>query len=303
MQIVIPSVEMVVPDTDQTSMFKHIVKCAQTCYKVDKEVDNPMEWIKTHLLSNSPRHLSPLEHGTAYLTIQVSNTASEEMKNRDKVVQFYLGNKYSHVNIYENHDDYTAYITTNYRVIEENHRWGDLVYLTKPFKKHEKRYTFRFSCDIGVSREANRHRTLSPSEQSTRYCNYSNDRFGNSLQIVLPTNLFDAPDEQLVPHKLDEYSAAIADGKDSEFSDIDWWMFANIACETAYMNLIRLGWKPQQARRVLPLDTHTEVVYTAFEKDWEHFFYLRDDKAAHPDMRFLARQVHIQMLKEKEKYK
>jgi thymidylate synthase (FAD) len=294
---------MLVPETDQTSMFKHIVKCAQTCYKVDKEVDKPLEWIKTNLLSKSPRHLSPLEHGTAYLTIQVNNTPSEEMDRRDKIVLFYATNKYSHVNIYESHVGYTAYITTNYRVIEENLRWDDLIYITKPFKKHEKRYTFRFSCDIGVSREANRHRTVSPSEQSTRYCNYSNDRFGNSLQIVLPTELFDAPDEELTPLKLDGYCAAIADGKDNLFTDIDWWMFANIACEASYMNLIRLGWKPQQARRILPLDTHTEVVYTAFEKDWNHFIYLRDDKAAHPDMRFLARQVHIQLLKETEKYK
>jgi thymidylate synthase (FAD) len=294
---------MLVPETDQTSMFKHIVKCAQTCYKVDKEVDKPLEWIKTNLLSKSPRHLSPLEHGTAYLTIQVNNTPSEEMDRRDKIVLFYATNKYSHVNIYESHVGYTAYITTNYRVIEENLRWDDLIYITKPFKKHEKRYTFRFSCDIGVSREANRHRTISPSEQSTRYCNYSNDRFGNSLQIVLPTELFDAPDEELTPLKLDGYCAAIADGKDNLFTDIDWWMFANIACEVSYMNLIRLGWKPQQARRILPLDTHTEVVYTAFEKDWEHFIHLRDDKAAHPDMRFLARQVHIQLLKETEKYR
>ena len=294
---------MLVPETDQTSMLKHIVKCAQTCYKVDKEVDDPYEWIKTHLLSNTPRHLSPLEHGTAYLTIQVDNAPSNKMDLRDKIVQFYVHNKYSHVNIFESHVGYTAYITTNYRVIEENHKWVDLLYLTKPFKKHEKRYTFKFSCDIGVSREANRHRTISPSEQSTRYCNYSNDRFGNSLQIVLPTNLFDAPDEELTPLKLDGYCAAIADGKESRFSDIDWWMFANVACETSYMNLIRLGWKPQQARRVLPLDTHTEVVYTAFEKDWEHFFYLRDDKAAHPDMRFLARQVHTLLEQEKEKYK
>ena len=298
---------MLVPETDKTSMLKHIVRCAQTCYKVDKEVEDPEGWIKKHLLSNEPQHLSPLEHGTVYMTIQVDHTPLSDIvggrNKQDNIVLFYVNNKYSHVNLYESSTGYTAYITTNYRVIEENHRWGDLKYLTKPFKKHEKRYTFKFSCDIGVSREANRHRTISPSEQSTRYCNYSNDRFGNSLQIVLPTNLFETPDEQLVPRSLTEYCSIITSGKQDEFSDIDWWLFANIACETSYMNLIRLGWKPQQARRVLPLDTHTEVVYTAFEKDWKHFIYLRDDKAAHPDMRFLAHQVNTLIQQEKEKYK
>lgn len=64
-----------------------------------------------------------------------------------------------------------------------------------------------------------------------------------------------------------------------------------MACEYSYMNLIRLGWKPQQARTILPLDTNTEVVYTAFESDWEHFIELRTSQAAHPDIRILAEKV------------
>lgn len=78
------------------------------------------------------------------------------------------------------------YITTNYRVIVENNWFEDLDYICEPTEWHEKRITVRFTTQIAVSREANRHRVDSVAEQSTRYCNYSKDKFGGEIAINKP---------------------------------------------------------------------------------------------------------------------
>ena len=85
--------------------------------------------------------------------------------------------------------------------------------------------------------------------------------------------------------------------KIADWQKLEWWVWANRCCELAYMNLIRLGWKPQQARRILPLDLQTELNHCAFISDWKHFFKLRDDKAAHPDMQLLAKPLHEEFIK------
>jgi thymidylate synthase (FAD) len=81
---------------------------------------------------------------------------------------------------------------------------------------------------------------------------------------------------------------------------IDYWLFATMACEYSYMNLIRLGWTPEKARVVLPLDTHTELIHTAFIDDWKHFLDLRYHEKtgkAHPDAKILAGEVYAQLKK------
>lgn len=94
----------------------------------------------------------------------------------------------------------------------------------------------------------------------------------------------------------------ISDGDEEENMDaIDWWYFGNLAAEMAYMNLIRLGKKPQEARVVLPLDTNTDLVHTAFVSDWKHFFDLRahgTTGAPHPDAKALALPLY-ELFKEK----
>ena len=92
----------------------------------------------------------------------------------------------------------------------------------------------------------------------------------------------------------------ISNGQTDEFTEIDYWLFANLACEWSYMNLIRLGWKPQQARRILPLDLVTELVHTAFVSDWNHFFDLRargTTGAPHPDAKALAEPLMNEFVK------
>lgn len=94
-----------------------------------------------------------------------------------------------------------------------------------------------------------------------------------------------------------EMCRTISNHGDELFNAVDTWLFANLACEWSYMRLIKLGWKSQQARRVLPLDTHSELIHTAFVSDWKHFFSLRCDKAAHPDMRALAIPLQEEFIK------
>ena len=151
-------------------------------------------------------------------------------------------------------------------------------YLCEPTEHHEKRYTVIFTCDLGVSREFNRHRANSPLEESTRYCDYTMDKFEKQLNIMIPIwleNRVDALQTRLENMSLVSFCKNVVDGTNEFWDDIDYWLFANMTCEFCYQGLIDRGWKAQQARNVLPLDTKTTLAHTAFESDWKHFFDLR----------------------------
>lgn len=282
-------------------MYKHIEICGRNCYKSeDKITQNSYEKF-INMLEKS-NHGAMLEHGTVYLKISIPKKAWFK-----SVVDKYYNNPYSKVNNTFDDYDYHYFITTNYRVIVENNWLDDLKYMCAPTEHHEKRYTVKFTCDIGVSREFNRHRKDSIAEESTRYCNYSKDKFGGELNIVEPIWFTD--DEKNIIHDINEYMsfqemcAHIAKGVDqSSMEQIDYWLFANMACEYSYMNLLRLGWKPQEARTILPLDTKTELVHTAFASDWKHFFSLRalgKTGAPHPSAKELAYPLMEEFIKRK----
>lgn len=120
-----------------------------------------------------------------------------------------------------------------------------------------------------------RHRVFSFAQESTRYCNYSKDKFGNELTFIKPSWGY---------FKNISY-------KDAGYFDGDVFESSLKKAESCYFKLIEKGWKPQQARAVLPNATKTELVMTGFESDWEHFFELRCSKAAHPDAQKLANEL------------
>lgn len=156
-----------------------------------------------------------------------------------------------------------------------------------------KRVTVRFTTQIAISREYNRHRVDSIAEQSTRYCNYSKDKYDGQVTVVKPTWIDgDLLDDYIYDYDLRTLCASIDGGEDQEeWSDIMYWLFGNLAAEYAYLNLLRLGRSPQEARTVLALDTRTELVHTAFVSDWKHFFDLRalgTTGKPHPDAKILA---------------
>ena len=163
--------------------------------------------------------------------------------------------------------------------------------------KHALRITVHFTTQIAITREYNRHRANSMAEQSTRYCNYSKNKFDNEITINLPTwveedgyNGYNGSQEK-EDYRLEDMCADIAEGRAQEWSKLDTWIFANQAAEYAYMKLIEAGCKPQEARAILPLDCNTELVHTAFISDWKHFFDLRalgTTGAPHPDAKVLA---------------
>lgn len=300
MKLIKPKFEILEQAPGMDGMLKQIEIAGRTCYKShDKITEDSAEKFVERMKSN--QHFSVLEHGTVYLTI-------EDSRKYYGAVYKYLNNKYSRVYTMLN----KAYITTNYRVIIEKGWESDLKYECAPTEFHKKRVTVRFTTDIGISREFNRHRVNSVSEQSTRYCNYSKDKFGNEISVVPPTKVRSNAEKELktgIDFFSNEYNYFSAmcgvvteitrDGDDfTTFTDIDTWLFANLTTQWAYMRLTNVfGWSAQEARSILPLDTHTEFYHTAFISDWKHFFELRCDEHAHPMARELAIPLREEFVK------
>ena len=279
MKIIKPSVEIIHQEPGYNGMIRHIEKCGRTCYKsADRITENSASKFVDSLKTLG--HLSVLEHGAVYL----------EVPRNNDVETFFTINPYSTIKSHP--DGNTLYISTNLRVIIENELEDLLQYMVECGPFHEKRITARFFAQIAISREFNRHRVNSVSEESTRYVNYSKNRFGNQISLNAPSCI---GNDKEFSSNFEDLCAAIKEDKLHEWDDISWWWFSNIFCETSYMKLIEKGWKPQEARTVLPLDTNTELIHTAFINDWKHFFLLRCDKRAHPDARTLALELEKQM--------
>lgn len=132
--------------------------------------------------------------------------------------------------------------------------------------EHEK-ISVRIICDRGVSHEFVRHRVASYSQESTRYCNYSRDKFGNELTVIKP--LF----------------------WDEESDEYRLWRDTVQNIETAYNQMIAMGAKPQEARSILPNSLKTEIVATMNLREWRHFFKLRMSNRSHPQMREIADMI------------
>lgn len=132
--------------------------------------------------------------------------------------------------------------------------------------EHEK-ISVRIICDRGVSHELVRHRIASYSQESTRYCNYSKDKFGGELTFIRPP---------WVSEEFGGNQAARA------------WKQAMQYAEFYYLKLLEYGWTPEQARTVLPNSLKTEIVVTMNLREWRHFFRLRCAPVAHPQMREVA---------------
>ena len=134
----------------------------------------------------------------------------------------------------------------------------------------------KFVVDRGVSHELVRHRIASFAQESTRYCNYSKDKFGNEITVILPC-FFDT-----------------GMGVLSNSLVYQEWKLACECAEERYFNLLKMGATPQQARTVLPNSLKTEIIITANYREWRNFFKLRTAEASHPHMR----EVTIPLLKE-----
>ena len=243
-------------------VYKDIERAARISYKSeDKITEDSAEKMVQRLISM--KHYSPLEFGTIYLKITL-----DPIRNIYNALK-YENNPFSAITIAK---DSTRYITTNYRVIIENHWEDDLQYMCAPTKYHQRRTTVKFITNRAVSHELVRHRSMSFMQESQRYVAYDKDKFGNELTFIKPAwkqqELDEQTNETVLTHQL----------------------FANI--EDTYMKLRSLGLTPQQARIVLPNATKTELYMCGFDKDWEHFFDLRDKTHVDPQMYDLVHPLH-----------
>ena len=295
-------------------MFKHIEICGRTCYKSEDKITDTSYQKFVKMLEDA-NHGAMLEHGTVYLTIPLGTPLDDpQYMWKQDIVIFFKNNKYSVVKekiINETVDveikgfgtqtqasAHFYYITTNWRVIFENKDFNIvkdvwyykidkeslkdsvLQWITEPTKEHEKRYTVRFTYHLAVARDINRHRVQSVGEESTRYCNYSKEKFGNGeLNIIEPVFFTDLAKNRINSENqwsLKTMCRLIAQGRENEMDAIDMWRFVNLACEFGYMyNTQIFKWTPQQASLMLPLGTKTTSVHTVFASDWCHFFNLR----------------------------
>ena len=277
MKLINPKAELLLQQPGLEGVYKQIELAGRTCYKsTDKITEDSAKPFVDRMINS--KHTAMLEHGTVYLEflyeqpVKVvhkdgTSVVYDDTKIYNTLVNKYTKNPYSKVNErYAGLGGYAVYITTNLRVLVENGWLDDLKYICEPTEYHEKRYTFRLITSIGVTRELNRHRVNSIAEESTRYCNYSKDKFGSELTFIIPN------------WNMDDISQ-------SE------WINAISNAEESYLSLIEQGWKPQQAREVLPLCLKSEIIHTAFASDWKHFFDLRyfgKTGAPHPNMVELA---------------
>ena len=271
MRLIKPNVE-IIEQSDYTldGIYKMIELAGRTCYKSEDKITetSAKEFVNRMIKSG---HGAMLEHGTVYLMFtEVTRDDSTENDHYSKLSELvktitkYDKNPYSKV-VFDT-PNHIVYITTNYRVIVENNWLDDLQYICEPTEFHEKRITVKWTTDRVTGESFLRHRVFSFARESTRYCNYSKDKFDNEIKFIMPTWLED------IDTNLD-------------FKDALEYL------ESFYFSLLNRGWQPQQARQVLPFSVHSPLVMTGFESDWKGFFDLRCDKAAHPDAQYLAKML------------
>jgi len=258
-------------------IYKQIELAGRTCYKSEDKIteDSAKAFVDRMIKSN---HLAMLEHGTVYLKVPVETWREDE---HEWTYMFPEGLPWVSLDC----DGKYWYITTNLRHVLEGNVGIETMnkYLCSPTEHHEKRYTFKVNTSIGVSREGNRHRVNSIAEQSTRYCNYSKDKFGNEVTFCIPSWLSNIKEGSYT------WKDYFGDWRyvDMSSSIEDKFIAELFSSERAYLELITKGWQPQQARENLPLCTATEVIYTAFASDWKHFFdlrYFETTGKVHPNM-------------------
>ena len=177
-----------------------------------------------------------------------------------------------------------VYITTNYRyykklgTLKPLYGYIDIeeFFTEEDNEYYPKRYTVHFITYRGIMDEFRTHVGLSHLAESSRYCSYDKNRFGNELTFIIPNWV-----NTNCPNKEQEGPSV---------ASIEW-STAMLDVEASYMNLIKMGCTAQEAREVLPLAVKSELISCGFEDAWKNFFYRRCAKDAHPMAREIATKV------------
>ena len=304
MKIVEPQVELWKQEPTLEGAWHQIAKATRVCYQSKpRKGESSEDFVKRIILKPAliegnlddlehckfdfdKMHGAMLEHGTIYLT--VSPYIADD-KISAKAFTILINNKYSKVNTVNNWD----YVTTNLRVLFEENILDCLKYIVEPTKHHTKRTTFSVITDIGVTRELNRHRVNSIAEQSTRYCTYSADKFGNEITYTSNSPFLEGvSDDKSYFRKL--YGDIADNSYKYKWDAKHYYAFGLLAAEFAYLGLKKNKVPNDMARQVLNLNTRSQAIYTAFDDDWEHFIKLRADNVSgkvHPNMKIIADKI------------
>lgn len=326
MKLIKPSFEIIEQQTGLKGIYKQIELAGRVCYRsFDKITEDSAKPFVDRMINL--HHGSVLEHGTVYLAIPydyIDISYKLEVPIVSDVVEKYKKNPYTKWHMIDDVFSRLAFITTNYRVLlqgdyktwEEasknnyDKNWlDDLKYLCEPTEFHEKRVTVHFVCDRGVWNEFIRHRALartddidedaerlfSFSQESQRYCNYSKNKFGNEVTFIIPCWCGDLHSGNSYDMELiNNYPLTETENLSPESIEL---IRSLVYTESSYFVLLESGWKPQQARTVLPNACKTELVMTGFVSQWKSFFELRCSEAAHPSARELVIPLKEEFIK------
>ena len=281
---------------------KHIERCARVSYKSeDKITDTSYEKFVNMLESRG--HDRPLEFGTVHLKMPyyIYSTVIDTLTYLDMFNQAWVKVTYENGNMY---------ITTNYRyylAIKKVYPDIDEYFTEEDNKYYPKRYTVHMILSRGVMDEFRTHVGLSHLAESTRYCNYSKDKFGNELTFIKPCWL-NVPEGKynhcimVSKNSPDIRVECVGSDEIGKYYNIEEeeGLFLNglVQSELTYLNLINnKKWTPQQARSVLPLGIKSELISCGFEDAWANFFKRRDAPDAHPMAQEIAKPIHEEFLK------
>ena len=250
---------------------KFIERCGRVCYKSENKItDDSYEKFVNMLVKRD--HARPLEFGTVHLKMYISDfhklrdtLCINNMWNDQWIKYHYAGN--------------LTYVTTNYRyylAIIKVFPSAEKDFAPQDDELYPKRYTVHFITSRGIMDEFRTHVGLSHLAESSRYCSYDKNRFGNELTFIIPNWV-----NTNCPNKEQEGPSV---------ASIEW-STAMLDAEASYMNLIKIGCTAQEAREVLPLSVKSELISCGFEDAWSNFFYRRCAKDAHPMAREIATKV------------
>ena len=273
-----------------------VERCARVSYKSeDKMTDTSYE--KFVGILESRDHARPLEFGTVHLKMNASDfnkirstLCLNKIYNDQWIKHYYVGD--------------VTYVTTNYRYylnILEIFPKVEKFFTEENNEYYPKRYTVHMILDRGVMDEFRTHVGLSHLAESTRYCNYSKDKFDNEVTFIKPCWL-DMHDTDEGREVTRNWNFDILDGcsiiaEEGEFDDArDAFLTSLNVAEHCYLELLQKGWTPQQARSVLPLGIKSELISCGFEDAWKNFFYRRDAKDAHPMAQEIAKPMHKEFI-------
>lgn len=266
---------------------KFIERCARVSYKSEDKITDD-SYIKFVDMLEKRDHARPLEFGTVHLKMKLG----EFMDLQESLVNIGIYNdywiRYNDDLLFKYKENDTVnyvYITTNYRyykIIVNNFPWVESYFdASNNPTYYPKRYTVHMILSRGVMDEFRTHVGLSHLAESTRYCNYSKDKFNNEVTFVIPSWC-----NSLVEGSKQEYSPFEINEDEVEF------MNALQNAQNSYLSLLKMGWTPQQARSVLPLGIKSELISCGFEDAWKNFFYRRDAPDAHPMAQEIAKPMH-----------